>query len=88
VKGTLIGEVLRALEDRATGQQNWAKSARKSIQELAKRVSWSRVGMAVAKGAVTMSWDPEKLLECDYLPFNGGRIELDGECPPRDEELL
>ncbi|HYN35683.1 MAG TPA: P-loop NTPase fold protein, partial [Actinomycetota bacterium] len=67
VKGTLIGEVLRALEDRATGQQTWAKNARKSIQKLAKRVSWSRVGMAVAKGTVTMAWDPEKLLEAFTL---------------------
>lgn len=53
VKGTLIGEVLRALEERAQGEQTWAKNARKTIEGLAKRVSWSRVGMAVAKGAVT-----------------------------------
>lgn len=67
VKGTLIGEVLRALEERAQGEQTWAKSARKTIQDLAKRVSWSRVGMAVAKGSVTMSWDPEKLLDAFTL---------------------
>lgn len=67
VKGTLIGEVLRALEGRAQGEQTWAKNARKRIQDLAKRVSWSRVGMAVAKGAVTMSWDPEKLLDAFTL---------------------
>lgn len=67
VKGTLIGEVLTALADRAKGEQGWAKNARERIQDLAKRVSWSRVGLAVARGAVTMSWDPEKLLEAFTL---------------------
>lgn len=67
VRGTLIGEVLNALESRAQGEQGWAKKARTKIQALAKRVSWSRVGMAVAKGAVTMSWDPDKLMEAFTL---------------------
>jgi hypothetical protein len=67
VKGTLIAAVLDALEERASGEQPWAKQARERVVSLAKRVSWSRVGAAVAKGAVTMAWNPAELLEAFSL---------------------
>jgi hypothetical protein len=42
-----------------------------SLHVYVARVSWSRVGMAVAKGAVTMTWDPENLLE-EFTHRSGG----------------
>lgn len=59
VKGTLIAEVLEGI-----------KSATHPVDQVAdrfigllRRVSWSRVGIAIAKGAVTMRWSPAELLE-------------------------
>lgn len=74
VKGTLIGEVLRALEERAQGEQSWAKNARKTIQDLAKRVSWSRVGMAVAKGGGDHVLGPREIAGSVHTPTEGAAI--------------
>jgi hypothetical protein len=67
VKGTLIAAVLDALEERASGDQPWATQARERVVQLARRVSWARVGTAVAKGAVTMAWNPSELLDAFAL---------------------
>lgn len=59
VKGTVIAEVLGALEERF-GADAGLKDRTKA---LLKRISWSRVGIAIANGALTMQWDAEKLIE-------------------------
>jgi len=59
VRGTLIAEVLGALEV-------WSK-ADKTVTEkttaLLRRISWARVGTAIAKGSLTMQWDPDQLIK-------------------------
>lgn len=67
VKGTLIAAVLDALDERASGDQPWASQARERVTKLAKRVSWSRVSTAIAKGAITMAWNPAELLDAFAL---------------------
>lgn len=59
VKGTLIAEVLEQIKAKA----NPADKVAEKFVGLLRRVSWSRVGMAIAKGAVTMRWSPAELLE-------------------------
>lgn len=59
VKGTVIAEVLGALEERF-GESAGLKEKTKG---LLKRISWSRVGIALANGALTMQWDAEKLID-------------------------
>jgi hypothetical protein len=57
VKGTLIAEVLTALRDDlgAVDQQL------ERFERLLGRIQWSRVGIALAKGAITMAWNPVDL---------------------------
>jgi hypothetical protein len=59
VRGTLIAEVLHALEAR------FAQSAdtKAKVRNLIDRISWSRVGVLVAKGAITMQWNPTEIVE-------------------------
>lgn len=59
VKGTLIAAVLEELEWRLGADED----LKKKLTGLFRRISWSRVGLAVAKGALTMQWDPEKLVD-------------------------
>jgi hypothetical protein len=59
VKGTLIAAVLEELEGRLGADEN----LKKKLTGLFRRISWSRVGLAVAKGALTMQWDPDKLVD-------------------------
>jgi hypothetical protein len=59
VKGTLIAEVLGAIEPRVEAE----KDLKAKVKDLFDSISWSRVGMVLAKGALTMQWDPEKLVE-------------------------
>jgi KAP family P-loop domain len=59
VKGTLIAQVLQALEDRF-GETAGIKE---KIQGLLKRISWSRATLALAKGALTMQWDLNTLVD-------------------------
>lgn len=59
VRGDLIVEVLDQLAqhfDADAGIKAW-------VADLIKRISWTRVGLALGKGALTMQWDPEKLIE-------------------------
>jgi hypothetical protein len=59
VKGTLIAAVLEELEGRLGANED----LKKKLTGLFRRISWSRVGLAVAKGALTMQWDPEMLVD-------------------------
>lgn len=59
VKGTLIAAVLEELE----GRLGTDDTIKRKLDSLFRRISWSRLGLAVAKGALTMQWDPEKLVE-------------------------
>ncbi len=59
VKGTLIAEVLAALEERFGADA----SLRQKTKALLRRVSWSRVSAALAKGVISMRWDPKELVE-------------------------
>lgn len=59
VKGTVIAEVLAALE-KAYGETAGIGTKTKN---LLKRISWSRAAIALASGAVTMQWDPDKVVE-------------------------
>jgi hypothetical protein len=94
VKGTLIAEVLTKLQERmdsevAEGPLKVQLSDR--FKKLYRRISWSRVGLAVAKGALTMNWDPEALVQAfspkqDDTPqslaaFRKEFAELVGELP-------
>ena len=59
VRGVLIAEILDELRthfDSNAGVQ-------KRVEELLRRISWSRVAVAVGKGALGMSWSPKELLE-------------------------
>ncbi len=55
VKGTIIATVLDELVKRSDA------GIAKKLRDLIKRISWSRAALAVASGALTMSWDPEQL---------------------------
>jgi hypothetical protein len=59
VKGTVIAEVLGALEAKFGGNVG----LKEKTKNLLKRISWSRVGIALANGALTMQWDAEKLID-------------------------
>jgi KAP-like P-loop domain-containing protein len=65
VKGTLIAEVLTRLEAEVATDQD----LKDKLADLFKRVSWSRVGMAVARGILTTQWDPAVLLDA-FNPQN------------------
>jgi hypothetical protein len=59
VRGVLIAEILDEL--RTHFDSNAA--VQKRVEELLRRISWSRVAVAVGKGALGMSWSPKELLE-------------------------
>jgi hypothetical protein len=63
VKGTLIAEVLTEIQARVKDKEGFAAK----FESLFRRISWSRVGLVVAKGALTMQWDPEKLIDA-FMP--------------------
>jgi hypothetical protein len=67
VKGTLIGTVLGELERHVDAGRTRSQRAKGMIQQLAKRVSWARIGSAVSRGVVTMQWDPATLLDAFSL---------------------
>jgi hypothetical protein len=70
VKGTLIAQILQALEDRF-GE---TAGVGDKVKDLLKRISWSRVTGALAKGALTMQWDIEQLVEA-FTPKEKTRPE-------------
>jgi hypothetical protein len=57
VKGALIAGVLGRLQQRAE-----ADGVKDKLEKLFKRISWSRVGIAVARGVLTTQWDPDALV--------------------------
>ncbi|MEZ5186494.1 MAG: P-loop NTPase fold protein [Candidatus Nanopelagicales bacterium] len=59
VRGSLIAEVLDQL-----GAAFQADSTVKDrVADLLKRISWTRVGLALGKGALTMQWKPDELID-------------------------
>lgn len=67
VKGTLIGVVLAELGRHANAARSRSQRAVNLVKDLAERVSWARIGGAVARGVVTMGWEPTTLLEAFEL---------------------
>jgi hypothetical protein len=59
VKGTVIAEVLGALDERFKDEAG----LKEKTKGLLKRISWARVGIALTNGALTMQWDAEKLID-------------------------
>ncbi len=59
VRGDLIAEVLGQLGAKFSEDAN----VKTKVGDLLKRISWSRVGLAVGKGALSMQWDTEELLD-------------------------
>lgn len=59
VRGSLIAEVLDQLG--AAFQAD--ATVKDRISDLFKRISWTRVGLALGKGALTMQWKPDELIE-------------------------
>lgn len=64
VRGSVISEVLTALRDKHP------ESLTSKVSELLGRIAWKRVGMTVARSALTMSIDPLKLVEA-FTPQPG-----------------
>jgi hypothetical protein len=59
VKGALIGLVLESFSDLV--KENTTLAAK--VKGLAKRISWGRATRAIARGALTMQWDPDALID-------------------------
>jgi hypothetical protein len=59
VKGSLIARVLDALEVKYAAQEGVTGR----IKSLADQISWSRLGLAVASGVLTMNFDPEHFVK-------------------------
>lgn len=59
VRGDLIVEVLDQLADRFGAEA----TIRGRIKDLVKRLSWARIGVTLGKGALTMQWDVDELIE-------------------------
>lgn len=59
VRGTLIAEVLHELEKKFKSDGEVGKK----VKDLVTRISWSRVTKAVAKGAISMTWNPGDIVE-------------------------
>ena len=57
VKGTIIATVLDELIKR------FDSGPKEKLKRLIKRISWSRAALAVASGALTMSWDLQQLAD-------------------------
>jgi hypothetical protein len=58
VKGTLIALVLQTLDDEFRETQGIGEK----VAGLLRRISWSRVTLALAKGALSMQWDVDALV--------------------------
>jgi hypothetical protein len=59
VRGSLIAEVL----DQLGSIFDTDSAIKNRITDLVKRISWTRVGLAIGKGALTMQWKPDELVE-------------------------
>lgn len=59
VRGSLIAEVL----DQLGSAFQTDATVKSRISDLFKRISWTRVGLALGKGALTMQWNPDDLID-------------------------
>ncbi|HEY0472141.1 MAG TPA: P-loop NTPase fold protein [Kribbella sp.] len=59
VRGSLIAEVL----DQLGSTFNADGTIKGRITDLVKRISWTRVGLALGKGALAMQWNPDELID-------------------------
>lgn len=59
VRGDLIVEVL----DQVAAQFKETGTITKTVTDLVKRLSWARIGLTLGKGAMTMQWDVNELVE-------------------------
>jgi len=59
VRGDLIVEVLDQLAERFDGEA----TIKGRIKDLVKRLSWARIGLTLGKGALTMQWQVDELIE-------------------------
>jgi hypothetical protein len=59
VKGALIGLVLDSFSDLVKDDTTLLGK----VKSLAKRISWGRATRAIARGALTMQWDPDALID-------------------------
>ena len=59
VRGTLIAEILDEIRTRFDSEGDVTDR----VAELLKRISWSRVGLAVGKGVLSMGWSTSELIE-------------------------
>jgi len=59
VRGDLIVEVLDQVEVQF---KEWGKVTT-AVKDLVKRLSWARIGLTLGKGALSMQWDVEELIE-------------------------
>lgn len=59
VRGDLIVEILDQLGDRFHADG----TVKGRIEDLVKRLSWSRIGLSLGKGVLTMQWDIDALIE-------------------------
>jgi len=64
VRGTVISEVLSSL------REEYPESLKGRVGDLLGRIAWKRVGMTVARSALTMSMDPIALVEA-FTPKPG-----------------
>lgn len=58
VRGDLIVEVLDQLAEKFKDEG----TVTNLVKDLVKRLSWTRIGLALGKGALTMQWDPNELV--------------------------
>jgi len=59
VRGDLIAEIL----DQVGAGFKENAGVKDKLNDLRKRLSWGRIGLALGKGAVLMQWDPDELVE-------------------------
>ncbi|MFC5179469.1 KAP family P-loop NTPase fold protein [Nocardioides taihuensis] len=59
VRGDLIAEIL----DQVAAAFKEDATVKAKLNDLRKRLSWGRIGMALGKGALLMQWNPEELVD-------------------------
>lgn len=77
VKGTLIGEILKALEADLAASSTVPEKVARRIKSLMSRISWARVGIAMGRGALTMAWNPDEIIQA-FTPDREEPIDLAG----------
>jgi hypothetical protein len=83
VKGTLIAEVLAALR----ADLGLVDEKLEQFDRLLGRIQWSRVGIALTKGVITMNWNPVELAKA-FRPNVGDGPQSLGDFRKEYEKLL